>query len=579
MKKQRTLSFLFVALLALVVFAACNTNNNDNAAVDVPDAGTSAQDNQAQTNDIGEGALDTVQFLNLALGEEPRSIDASLTSEAVGGTILTNIREPLTRIIPLYPESGYMFEPAGARSWESNADGTVWTFHLNNNYWEDGVPVTAHDYVFSMRRTVAPETGAPLSFMLAPLLHFDEVNAGELPLESLGVRAIDDMTLEISLTSPVPFFMNLTTDRVMMPQREDIIALHGERYGSGGEFTIANGPFRIESWNQQSSIVLVRNEHYWDSDNVRLDTVTFHIMTDATTRHHAFEAGEIDIVAVTTRQWRDHFYGMSGVIPTVGVPTQTITYAFFNTDDELFQNENIRRAFMIAIDRVELNEVAFDGFRIPTYGWIVPSISVGEYNFREHAGDPIRELQANHPDPRELLIQGMQELGLGDDPSTLNVTFNLAGTDEWFRTLGEYLQQIYSVNLGVNMQINFAEWGIFFDNVQNGNFQIGFMGWGAFFNEPFDVLNIFMSETNAVHTGWANAEFDELINRAMVELDEWERLQLYIQAERILIYDEAAVMPLATTTLNSFRRDFVRGVRPSTFGDAVLKYHYTSGRP
>lgn len=141
-------------------------------------------------------------------------------------------------------------------------------------------------------------------------------------------------------------------------------------------------------------------------------------------------------------------------------------------------------------------------------------------------------------------------MGLGEDPATLKISFNLAGTDEFFRTLGEFLQQVYKEELGVDVKINYSDWGIFYDNVLKGNYQIGFMAWSAYYNDPYDVLSLFVSSYDAIKTGWKNDKFDLLLKAASVEMDEAKRIELYIKAETILIKEQCAIFPVTTSVLN-----------------------------
>lgn len=176
-------------------------------------------------------------------------------------------------------------------------------------------------------------------------------------------------------------------------------------------------------------------------------------------------------------------------------------------------------------------------------------------------------------------MQGMQELGLGNDPAKLKVTFSLAGTDDWYRTLGEYLQQVYRDQLGVNLELSFSDWGIFYDNVQKGRYQIGFMGWGAYYNDPYDLLSLFISDYDMIETGWKNSQFDQLVKQGSVEMDEQQRLQDYMAAETILIKDASVVAPLATSRVNQFVRNYVHDYATLGFSNMGFKYVYTSGRP
>ncbi len=530
-------------------------------------------------NKPGSAELDAEQYINSYLVAEPTTLDPSLRSDTYSSSILINTLEGLIRMEERDGE--YFLNRGDAETWEPNEDGTVWTFHLGENKWEDGVPVTADQYVYSLQRSCAPETGSPNSYFLAPIKNFEAVNKGELDVSELGVKALDEKTLEITLSEPVPSFLSMIDTTVYYPQRQDKIEEWGEKYGSEPQYTISNGPFKVDSWTHNSSIVLVKNDQYWDAESVKLAKVNYSIMPDETTYYSAFEAGEIDFVGTGKTEWLDKFKAREDTVYN-SYTSATITYAFFNTQDALFKNANIRKAFMLSIDREGINEICFSGLRVPTYGWVVPTISVGDTNYRDAAGEMIKEmlteLEANGQTPKDLLLKGMEELGLGSDPAALKVTFNLAGVDDWFRTLGEYLQQIYKAELGVHLEIDFAEWGIFYDNVTKGNYQMGFMGWGAYYNDPYDVLSLFMSDYDAIETGWKNAEYDELIHKASIEMDEQKRLQLYKDAETILIKDDAVVSPLATSRVNQFVRDYVHGYSTLGFSNMGFKYVYTSGR-
>ena len=525
-----------------------------------------------------EAKKDAKQYINDYLVADPSTMDVTLRADTYSSSVMRNVMEGLVRLEE--KDGQYNLVPSGSTGWETSPDGLVWTFHLRPSKWEDGVPVTAQQYVYGIRRAADPKTGSPNSFFLEPLKNFDKVNKGEADLSELGVRAVDDMTLELTLKAPTPMFLSMINETVYFPLREDKISEWSEKYGSEAQYFIANGPFRIESWTHNNSMVLVKNNAYWDAEHVNLEKINIFIMSDETTYYNAFLSGELDFVTAGQKEWVQRFKETDAQYAPYS--TATISYAFYNAKDKLFKNVNVRKAFTLAVDREDINEMCFGGLRIPTYGWVVPTISVGNTNYRKAAGDIIREmsdqLKAEGKTPKDLLLQGMKELGLGDDPSKLEVTFSLAGTSEWFRTLGEYLQQVYKTELGVDLKISYAEWGIFYDNVLKGNYQIGFMGWGAYYNDPYDVLSLFVSSYDAIKTGWSSSRYDELLKHASPELDESVRLKDYIDAENILIRDECVVSPMATARSNRFIKPWVHGYATLGFSGIGYKYVYTSGR-
>ncbi|GAU79242.1 peptide ABC transporter substrate-binding protein [Fusibacter sp. 3D3] len=575
MMMKRTVMVILSLVLCISLLSGCGGNQ---AVSDTGQTASSEQANKGAQAPVS-GEPDKEQYLNTYISADPTSFDVSLRSDSYSSTMIINTMEGLIRTIEVDGE--YVTSPGDAQTWESTEDGLVWTFHLGDNKWTDGEAVTADQYVYSLKRSADPAVGCPNGWFLSPVLNYEAISNGEMSVDELGVKALDEKTLQITLSAVTPAFLKMCDATIYYPQRQDKVEAFGEKYGSDVQYIISNGPFYLDSWTRNSALVLKKNPNYWDKDSVKLETINFAVMSETSTITSAYESGEIDEVSVAYQEWVDKFTARedSKYQKTVN---NSILFSFYNTKDALFQNANIRKAFTLAIDREDANIMCYSGLRLPTYGWVVPTISVGDTNFREKAGDPIKEmiddLKAEGKTPKDLLLEGMKELGLGDDPSTLNVTFSLGGTTEWFKTLGDYLQQTYKAEMGLDVNITFNDWSLFYNNVETGNYQMGYMSWGAYYDDPYDVLSIFKSEYDQVSTGWANAEYDELIDNAGIELDADKRLQYYMDAEKILIKEACVVSPMQTSTTNGFFRKFVYGFNTLGFSNAGYKYVYTSGR-
>ena len=563
---KRTLALVLAMIMMLGMFAGCSKTETETTT-------TAAAEGETTTAAEGE-ELDAEQYYNTYIGAEPTTLDISRSSDTYGGSILTAISEPLTRLADVDGE--YKVIPAAAKEWSVSDDGLVWTFKLNENKWRDGSAVTANDFVYAYRRLADPDTAAPLSYMFECIKGYKAVQSGEAEPDTIGVKAVDDLTLEITLEAPTPHFMSLTSLRFAAPLNQAAVEEHGEAYGSELDKIECNGPFYIESWTHQSEIVLKKNPNYWNADEVKLETVTYRIIGDENTAYNEFEIGGIDYVSTGKKEWVDRFDQKEGTY-RVTYPLATESFIFFNQNDELFSNANIRKAFSIGLDRADINEVVFTGLRVPATGWVASAIAVGETNYREQAGDMIAEL-SKQGEAKELLLKGMEELGLGSDPATLDITFSLGGTDQWYRTMGEYLQQAYKESLGVNLKIQTNEWAVFSDNAEAGNYQLGFMSWGAFYNDPIDVLNVFKSTSGSVNTGWVSEEYDSLLDKASVEMDEAARTELYKQAEKILVVDDCVIAPVADSTGNYFYYDYVKGFSTLAMSNTGVMTGFTSGR-
>lgn len=520
--------------------------------------------------------IDKEQYLNLILSSEPSTLDASKGADSYSNTVLNNVLEPLTRLEE-DADLNNILTPAGAESWEHNEDGTVWTFKIRDAVWSDGVQVRAQDYEYGIKRSLLPETASPYAFLLTPIKNADKVNSGQISVDELGVKSLDDKTLEITLEGPTPYFLELTYQRVMLAQRQDIVEKHGDKYGTELETLVYNGPFTLTSWVHNSELVLTKNDQYWDKDTVKLQNINLKIIQDENAVYSSLENGSVDQAVANKTEWKQKFMANED-LNHIEVVLPNTFFMFFNTKDELFKNANIRKAFSAAINREELADVIFYGVNAPAYGWVPPSISLGDDEYRSKVESPVEKLVKENPDPKALLIKGLEELGMDTNPANVTVKISLGATSQWFRTYGEYLQQMYIKNLGINFEIEQMEWPVFNGNVEKGDFQIGYMAWGADFNDPISMLSLLRSDAGAIGTGWENARYDELIDLSAKEMDPAKRLQYFQEAENILLYEEAALAPVVYPRQNVFRYKYVNELGVTPFGTAGYKYGFTIGR-
>lgn len=575
MKMKKVLSLLLVAAMSFSL-VACG-NNEDEGKKDSNATSENPTENTEETAPV-ELTEDADQYYNTYMASDPTSLDVSLRSDSYSSTIISNVMEGLIRLEEI--DGRYVVSAGDAQTWEANEAGTVWTFHLGDNKWSDGEAVTADQYVYSLQRSANPETGCPNSFFLETLKNYSAISKGEMEISELGVKALDEKTLEITLEKPHPAFLEMCNGSIYYPQRQDIIEANGDQYGSEADKTIYNGPYVLESWTHNSKLVLKKNPNYWNAENVKMETVNISILADTATVENSYKSGDLDMLGVSSQEAKMAFHADDSSKYEYSV-NSSVTFNFYNTKDVLFKNAKIRKAFSLAIDHEDINEMCFGGLRVPVWGWVAPNISVGETNFREASGEILlnqyQELIESGKTAKDLLLEGMAEEGLGDDPSTLDVTLSLAGTNDWFKTYGEYLQEVYSTELGVTLKIDFSDWGIFSSNLQSGDYQMGYMSWGAYYNDPYDVLSVFNSEYDQVGTGWVNEEFNTLIKEAGSEMDEQVRLEKFKQAEKLL-FDEAVVCPLAAGTSHSFYKDYVYGYSTLSFSSNGYKDMYTKGR-
>ena len=561
MKMKRLLALALAGVMTFSM-AACGGGSEDKKA-------------EGEQKTVNGDVLDAEQYFNTSMGSDPSTLDSVKGNDMYGNSILLNIMEPLTRLDEKDGENVRV--GAGAESWESNEDGTVWTFKLRDNQWSDGEAVTAEDYAYGITRTLDPEAGSPNAYLITCIKNGVAVNNGEKPVSELGVKAVDDKTLEITLESPTPYFLSLTDTRAMFPLRKDIVEKYGETYGAEKDNIVGNGPFVVQTWTHNSEIVLAKNEKYWDAENVHLQNVNYKILNDENAIYNSFENKSLDTCSSGTPEWIDRFKSKEDVIYTKSV-ISSVRFHFFNTKDKLFGNENIRKAFTLAINREEVAKSIYFDTMDPLYSWVPNGVSTGEQGiYREQVEEPLKAMYESE-DPKELLLKGMEELGLGSDPSKLDIKFTLGDTNQWIRNYGEYYQQVFKKELGVNIELDTNEWGTFQSKTNSGDYQMGYMVWGIDYNDPISMLSLLKSNAGSIPTFWESAEYDALIDQASVEMDEAKRVELYKQAEKLLFEEGCALCPVVNESKHAFTYEYVKNISELPFTTMGSKKLYISGR-
>lgn len=558
-KRKIFLLFLVLTLVLSSILTGCGKNNK-------------LDESKADTNEHEEKFNDVEQYLKVILDDEPSSLDVAKGSDGNSGCILAEVMESLTRLEQ--DENGNdIIQKAGAESWETSEDGLVWTFHLRDFNWTDGKPVTAEDYVYGVKRTLDPNTASPCADLLMPIKNAEAILNGTVEAEKAGIEAVDDKTLKVTLEYPCAYFLSLTYSRVMQPQRKDIIEQHGDTYGTEPETMVFCGPFIIKEWVHNSKVILAKNDSYWDKDSVKLDKIEMKIIDDENATMGELLNGSLDIAGVYSAEWTEKL-DESGKFNTSSGFEPTTTYMFFNQEDKLFSNANVRRAFSVALDREKIQKDIFNDTRIAAYGWIAPPVYIDGENFREKCGDPIKELLEENKDPKELLIKGLKELGMDEDPSKITITVLQPSDSNGGKIFGEYLQQELKQKLGINVELERVEWPVFQDRTRDLDYQVAYKSWGGGYNDPMSFLELWVSGCTIVRTGWSNEKYDNLIKLASTSIDSKERLEAFKEAERILIKDESTIIPYAYWTKNTYMHKNVKGVMCPAFGDMELKYAY-----
>ncbi|TFH44616.1 MAG: peptide ABC transporter substrate-binding protein [Lysobacterales bacterium] len=433
--------------------------------------------------------------------------------------------------------------PAGATSWKVSADGKTWTFEIRKNWKRsNGDSVTAKDYEYGFRAIVDPETASPVAWRLFGIQNASAVNAGDMPLESLGVKATGDYTLEIKIDAPATWFLSsLTSVGHAVPQasREQ----YGLDWTQPGNIVV-NGPFILTKWEQDDILVLEKNPSYYNAGAVEIDKITLLIVPEASTAMAMYENGELDSTDVPPEDL-DRVRSDSVLGPEFYNGPRFVLYWYgFASHEPPTDNVLVRKALAAATDKQTIVDQITRGGQVAA-GTMTPPGSVGHVDPSAGIGIPFDVAQA-----KKYLAEAGYPGGEGLPPVMLGYNAN-----EINANIAQAVQKMWSDNLGVTVELKGWEGGGYNDAVSAGAFNVWRNGWGMDFPDAHNVLGeIFRSKPfsgDASHSILLTIpEFDEIIDTAAVESDPAKRNEMYQEAEKILVEDYASAMPLYWYAVN-----------------------------
>lgn len=476
------------------------------------------------------------QVLKMTLLAEPQALDTSKASAAVSFDILSQVEEGLYRL----DKDGKPVPAMAAGMPQISSDGKTYTIKLRDNItWSDGSPVTAKDFEYAWKRTLDPNTKADYNFMVAWLKGGEAYMTGKGTADQVQVKAVDDKTLTFTLENPVPFMTAQLSFPVFFPQKKEFVEKYGDKYATDADKILFNGPFTLTKWDHEQSLTLVKNDKYWDKNNVKLNEVDVQIASDNNTLANLYQSGAIDVARITrdqVDQWKSK--------PDYTVQPQLyITYVEMNEDNPALKNEKVRKALGMAIDRSNLVDVVFhDGSKSPT--GFVPSGTMDGNNkeFRATAGDILPKYDAAQA--KTLLAEGLKEAGLTSFP---NLKFTGDDTEDGKKAL-EFIQGQWKQNLGIDVTVEAIPHKLRIDRGQKHQFDLLLFNWGADYNDAMTFLDCYESTSPFNESKFNDPEYDQLIKKARAESDGAKRAQYLVDAEKILV----SKMPTAPVNFRAY---------------------------
>lgn len=536
MKKLGTLLLL---LVSGIVLAACNFGGGGDS----------------DTTEDGKA----MKELNVSITSDPPAFHPALATDTTSGAILASAFEGLTRLDAKGEPTEGMAEKV-----EVSEDGKTYTYTLRDAKWSNGDPVIAQDFEFAWKWALDPENAADYAYQLYYIVGAEEYNNGEGKADDVGVKAIDEKTLEVTLVNPTPFFDELTAFYTYFPVNSKLAEENPDWYKDpSGEDFVGNGPFNLDEFASADHITLSKNDNYWDKDNVALDKVNISMIESEATALKEYQAGNLDYLGAPFNSIDLNALDGFKEDGTLNVSDQAGTYMIvFNTKDEILGNKNIREALTIAIDRQGLIDNVTKGEQKPGSG-LVPLTMTG---FEE----PADYFKSNDIEAAKAALEkGLTELGL-DSPADLKIKLSY-NTSEAHAAIMQFVQQGWSKNLGIDVSLDNSEWQVYLEQLDAGEYQAGRYGWIGDFNDPINFLEIYKRDGGNNQTGWTNEEYTNLLNQVATETDEAARTQYMKDAEEILM-SEFPISPIYFYTNLSVKQDSVKNMEADPMGNVQLKY-------
>ncbi|MFZ3576976.1 peptide ABC transporter substrate-binding protein [Virgibacillus sp. DJP39] len=558
MNKIKLSLLVTLGLLLSLLMAACSTNDESDKATN-------------QTEKSASKKEDVEQVFNLINGDTIPTMDSALASDVYALDFLNASMEGLYRL-----GEDSKLTPGIAKDHTISKDGMTWTFDLREDaVWSNGDPVTAHDFVYAWQRVIDPETGSEYGpYMMGDVIkNAKAINQGKLPVDKLGVKALDDYTLEVTLQKPIPYFQSLTAFGTFLPLNQEYVEAQGEQYGTSTDKLLFNGPFILKDWKSTAtSWNLEDNPEYWDADAVKLEKITYDVVKDPQTAVDLYEKGKVDRAAISS-DLVDKYASHEDFIVT---PEPGLFYLKFNQNSsEALANKNIRKAMSKAINKQALVDEVLNNGSTVSSGFIPKE-------FVEHpkSGKGFREINGelvtyDAEKAQTLWKKGLKEIGKE------NVYIEILSSDSaTTKTLTEYIANQLETNLpGLEVTLKQVPFEQRIELGTSGEYEVLLGGWAPAYPDPYTFLNVWLTDGANNNMGYSNPEYDELIKSTVNELalDPVKRFEAFLAAEKILAED-AAVAPLYQSARAQLISPKIEGVVTNPTG-AVYEYKWAHAVP
>lgn len=514
----------------------------------------------AGCSNSGSGGSSKGVELNVNVGPEPATIDPAKNSAVDGATLINHAFEGLMKL-----DKDNKIVEGQAAKYEVNKDETVYTFTLREGIkWSDGEQVKAEDFVYAWQRLVDPKTGADYNYMIDMVKNANEIMAGKKKPKELGIKALDEKTVEVTLTTPTPYFLEVCAFPATFPVRKDIVEANADTWSTDPKTYIGNGPYVLKSWEHQSKMTYVKNENYYDLKKLGPDTINFVLMEDKNTMLSAYKNNEIlfadDLPSEEIDAMKD-----KGLV----IEKQLGTYFLsINVKKEGLDNVKVREALSLALDRDYIVEKVAKGGQIPADSFVATGLTDadGKTEFHENAKKwyDAKDYKGNVEKAKKLLKEAGYENGKGLPSIELMC-------NPGHEPIMEAVQNMWKENLGLNVTISSQDWNVFLETRKEGDFQVARDGWLGDYNDPVSFIDIWVTGGGNNNAQWSNKEYDKIVSEIKSTTDAKERYAKMHEAEDLLAKD-MPIIPIYYYTDLYLISDKLEGMYTSPLGYKYFMY-------
>lgn len=538
---RKFLVLMSLFLVAAIIATGCVPKGGDQPTNNVSD---SPSDSGPSTSN-----KDELKIIRTNNSSEPGSLDPALAQGTHESWILDHIFEGLMKI-----DSSLKVVPAMAKEYKVSDDNLTYTFILRDDiYWSNGDPVTAHDFEFAWKRALDPELAADYAYQLYYIKGGEAYNSGEGSRDDVAVKALDDRTLEVTLEAPTPYFLELTAFYTLYPVNKKVVEANPD-WAKNASTHVSNGPFTLVEWEHDASIKIRKNENYYDAANIKIDGIDFDIIVDENTAWQKYVGGDYDFLTPLPQAVVAQMKAENNPELVIGAEVGTYYYNL-NPAVKPLNNVKVRKGLAMTLDRQTIVDKIAQGGQIAAEG-VVP------FGLPDESGKDFRESTGNlNPydveEGKRLFFEGLAEEGMTvDDFKNIVLLYN---TSEAHKKIAQAAQEMWRVNLGIEIQLENVDFNVKLDREKAGDYHISRAGWIGDYMDPITFLELWWSKSSFNDVNYNNPEYDKLIEIAKTSADPKERFDAMKKAE-IMLMEDMPVIPVYFYTQPYAQKPYLKGV-------------------